>query len=338
MRIAWRCAILALLAASSLAIGHARAEEVTLLFGTSTPPNTHISLRVFHPWAERINAAGKGVIKIDIRDGMAIANPSNFYTRVLEDVIQIGWGSHNSVAGRFPLSGFSNMPFETERSEDSSVAFWRLYQRGLFDAEYKDIVPLFMQVYPQSQIHLAKPPKALDDIAGLRLMVVAKTAGEVATKLGAAPISLPLPDLYEGLQRNTVDGTVISWTAFQPFKLAEVTTYHIDTRLGTAPAMVFMARKRYQALPAEARKILDANSGEAQSRALGKAWDEVETEARNAAKADSKHIVVDPPAELTAKWQKAVTPITANWAETTPGGKALLENFRAVLTEVKAGK
>jgi TRAP-type C4-dicarboxylate transport system substrate-binding protein len=115
----------------------AQAEETTLLFGTSTPRGTHISVRVFHPWAERINAQGKGIVKIDPRDGMEIANPGNFYSRVRDDVIQIGWGSHNSVAGTFPLSGFSNMPFQTESSETSSVAFWRLIKAGYFDAEYK---------------------------------------------------------------------------------------------------------------------------------------------------------------------------------------------------------
>src|SRR5262249_17904524 len=151
-------------------------------------------------------------------------------------------------------------PFQTESSELSSVAFWRLYKAGYFDAEYKDIVPLFVQIYPQSQIHLAKVPKAPDDVGGLRLMVVAKTGAAVVTALGAAPISLLLPDLYQGLQRNTVDGALMSWTAFQPFKLAEVTTYHIDTQLGTPPAMVFMTKKRYAALSPAARKIIDENS------------------------------------------------------------------------------
>ena len=151
-----------------------------------------------------------------------------------------------------------------------------------------------MQIYPQSQIHLAKAPKSPDDISGLRLMVVARTGADVMTRLGAAPISLMLPELYQGLQRNTVDGALMSWTAFQPFKLAEVTTYHIDTQLGTPPAMVFMAKKRYEALSPEARKLIDQNSGEAESRALGKAWDEVEEEARQAAKKDPKHTVSDP--------------------------------------------
>ena len=70
--------------------GIARAEETTLLFGTSTPPGTHISIHVFHPWAERISEQGEGIVKIDVRDGMEIANPGNFYSRVRDDVIQIG--------------------------------------------------------------------------------------------------------------------------------------------------------------------------------------------------------------------------------------------------------
>jgi TRAP-type transport system periplasmic protein len=333
-----RLAIAALFAASLGATGLVQAEEAVLLFGTSTPPGTHISIRVFHPWAERINEQGKGVVKIDVRDGMEIANPGNFYTRVREDVIQIGWGSHNSVPGTFPLSGFSNLPFQTESSETSSVAFWRLIKAGYFDAEYKDIVPLFVQIYPQSQIHLAKVPKSPDDIAGLRLMVVAKTNADVAIRLGAAPISLLLPELYQGLQRNTVDGALMSWTAFQPFKLAEVTTYHIDTALGTPPAMVFMAKKRYDSLSTEVRKIIDQNSGEAESRALGKAWDEVAEEARQAVKRDPKHSVVTPSAELTAKWQAAVAPVTDAWVKATPGGDKILAAFRETFDKVKAGQ
>jgi TRAP-type C4-dicarboxylate transport system substrate-binding protein len=318
--------------------GFALADETTLLFGTSTPQGTHISVRVFHPWADHINAQGKGIVKIDPRDGMEIANPGNFYNRVRDDVIQIGWGSHNSVAGTFPLSGFSNMPFQTESSETSSVAFWRLIKAGYFDAEYKDIVPLFVQIYPQSQIHLAKAPKAPEDVGGLRLMVVARTGADVVTRLGAAPISLLLPELYQGLQRGTVDGALMSWTAFQPFKLAEVTTYHIDTRLGTPPAMVFMAKKRYAALSPEARKLIDDNSGEAESRALGKAWDEVEDEARQAAKKDPKHTVITPSPELTAKWQAAVAPVTDAWIKATPGGDKVLAAFRETLAKVKAGQ
>jgi TRAP-type C4-dicarboxylate transport system substrate-binding protein len=156
--------------------------------------------------------------------------------------------------------------------------------------------------------------------------------------LGGSPSSLPLPDLYPGLQHGTVDGAVIAWTAFQPYKLAEVTSYHYEMRLGASTGMVFMAKKRYDALPAAAKKILDENSGEAASRTLGLAWDEVADEARKAAEADSKQQVVVPTPEALAKWQKITAPIAADWVKNTPGGEKVLTAFRTYLAEIKTGK
>lgn len=317
----------------------ARAEE-TLIFGTSTPPNTHISIRVFHPWAERINKEGKGVIHIDVRDGFTISNPRNFYSRVLENVIQIGWGSTSGVAGTFPRTEFSTLPFQAENSEDGSVAYWRLYKSGPLAPEYKDVVVLMTQLYPQSGIQLARPPAhpPLENLKGLRIMAISKSASEIVTRLGGSPASILLPDLYEALLRHTVDGAIMGWTAFQPFHLADVTFYHVDTQLGAAPAIVFMAKKRYDALSPAARKIIDENSGEAASRRLGRTWDEIDHEAENAVKANPKHQVVTPSPAITAKWRRELAPISKEWVKNTPNGAKILAAFHKILAEVKAGK
>src|SRR5690348_13182524 len=74
------------------------------------------------------------------------------------------------------------------------------------------------------------------------------------------------------IQRGTADGAAVSWTSFNPFKLAEVTSYHVDTRLGTSVAMIFMSKKKYGTLSPAVRKVLDAHSGEAASRAFGAWW------------------------------------------------------------------
>jgi TRAP-type transport system periplasmic protein len=319
--------------------GGACAEETTLIFATDGPTGTHVAVRVFHPWADHINEIGKGVLHLDVRDGMSIVNPTNFYDRVQNDVVQIAWGSLGNLTGTFPHAEFSMLPFQAEKSVDASVAFWRLYKNGLLDPDFKDVVPLMMTVYPQADVHLAKAPKApLDTLQGLRLMVVAKVSSQSIAVLGGSPSSLPLPDLYPGLQHGTVDGAVIAWTAFQPYKLAEVTSYHYEMRLGASTGMVFMARKRYEALPAPARKVLDGNSGEAASRTLGAAWDEVAEEARQAAEADPKQQVVYPSAEAVATWQRITAPVSADWVKNTPGGEKVLTAFRTYLAQVKAGK
>jgi TRAP-type transport system periplasmic protein len=328
-----------ILAAGLVWAGAAQGEETTLIFATDGPTGTHVAVRVFHPWAEHINEIGKGVLHLEVRDGMSIVNPTNFYDRVQNDVAQIAWGSLGNLTGTFPHAEFSMLPFQAEKSVDASVAFWRLYKKGQLDPDFKDVVPLMMTVYPQADVHLAKPPKApLDTLEGLRLMVVAKVSAQSIAALGGSPSSLPLPELYPGLQHGTVDGAVIAWTAFQPYKLAEVTSYHYEMRLGASTGMVFMAKKRYDALPAAARKILDENSGEAASRTLGAAWDEVADEARKAAEADPKQQVVTPTADALAKWEKITAPISADWVKNTPGGEKVLTAFRTYLAQVKAGK
>ena len=71
-----------------------------------------------------------------------------------------------------------------------------------------------------------------------------KVQGDAISALGGTPISLPLTDMYPAIQRGTVDGTMIAWVAFNPWKLADVTTYHVDTLMGWAAGMISMAKAK----------------------------------------------------------------------------------------------
>ena len=135
-----------------------------------------------------------------------------------------------------------------------------------------------------------------------------------------------------------VDAVLVQWTAFQPFKLQEVTFYHLETKLGGTTGMVFMAKKKYDALPPAVRKLLDDNSGEAESRVYGKFWDDVDNEGRDMVKAlGDKHKIIPQSPEVAAKWRKAVEPVIDDFVKTTPDGAKILAAFRAETAKVKAG-
>jgi hypothetical protein len=88
-----------------LDIASASAEPVKLIFTTLAAPDSRAAAAVFHPFAERINAAGKDVVQLDVRDGFALANFDNAYSRVMDDVIQVSWalqGAIGSYARRLP--------------------------------------------------------------------------------------------------------------------------------------------------------------------------------------------------------------------------------------------
>ena len=315
-----------------------RAEQINLLFGTTLPAQVHLNVRVLHPWAERINEQGKGVVHIDVRDGSEIANLSNFYSRVQDDVIQISWGLQSAIGGKFPRTAVGGLPFEVEKAEVGSVALWRVYKSGLFDAEYDTVHPLYMITFPPSGIHYAKQPKTFDDLKGLKLATGSKVGADTIERLGGTPLSMITSDYYTAVQRGMVDAVLVQWTAFQPFKLQEVTFYHLETKLGGTTGMVFMAKKKYDTLPAAVRKILDDNSGEAESRVYGKFWDDVDNEGRDMVKAlGDKHKIIPQSPEIAAKWRKAVEPVIDDFVKTAPDGARVLAAFRAETAKVKAG-
>jgi TRAP-type C4-dicarboxylate transport system substrate-binding protein len=324
--------------AFAVSAGTAVAEETTLIFATTNVPQIHANVRVLHPWAQRMNEQGKGVLKIDVRDGMTLANHINFYQRAIDDVVQLTWGIQSQVAGKFPRSHVVTLPFEAETAEQSSIAYWRLYKTGLLDIEYDEIVPLMLIGLSQTGVHTAKPMRSLDSLNGLKLTMNSKSVSDAITRLGGTPISLPLPDFYEGLQRGTVDGAAISWPAFAPFKLAEVTSYHVETNLGNSIGVVFMTRKRYAALPAAARKVIDANSGEKESRVFGAMWDSEDQKGRELVKAmGGKHVFVSLTPEQSAKWREKVAPVAEEWAKATPNGAKILATYREFLAKAKTG-
>ena len=317
----------------------ARADEINLLFGTTLPAQVHLNMRVLHPWAEKINEQGKGIVHIDVRDGESIANLSNFYSRVQDDVIQISWGLQTAIGGKFPRTSVAGLPFEVEKAEVGSVALWRLYKSGLLDAEYDTVQPLYMITFPPSGVHYAKQPKTLENLKGLKIATGSKVGADAIERLGGTPLSMVTSEYYTAVQRGMVDAVVVQWTAFQPFKLQDVTFYHLETKLGGAAGMVFMAKKKYDALPAAVKKILDDNSGEAESRVYGKFWDDVDNEGRDMVKAlGDKHQIVQQTPEMAAQWRKAVEPVIGDWVKSTPDGEKVLAAFRDQSAKVKAGK
>jgi TRAP-type C4-dicarboxylate transport system substrate-binding protein len=333
MPISYHARLFASLALLLLALAApARADDaITLKFATLSNADGPLNARMLHPWAERVNAAGKGIVQLDVRDGFAIANYNNVYDRVLDDVVQVAFTVTGSIAGKFALSSLVDLPFLFERPDDASVAYWRLYKSGALDSEYTEIVPLYLVTLANSGLHLDRAPSSPDDIKGYKIVASSKITGEIIEALGGVPISLQQNEMYTALQRHAVDGTYGAWTSFPAFKLGEVTSYHIEARLGGAPAMVFMARKNFDALPAAARQVLEDNSGEAASRLFGEYWMNLDNEVRQQYRQMPGHTIAElTPAQLAA-WREKLQPIYAQWLKDTPGGEPVLAKYRALL-------
>ena len=310
--------------------------ETTLRFATTDSPRAHLNVHILHPWAERINEQGKGILRIDVRDGPAFANQGNYFERISSNISQIAWGVQAILSSKLVKSAVVGLPFVADKAEPASVAFWRLLQSGLLDSEYQDTVPLFVNVFPQSGLHLRQRVDSIESLKGLKMVAGGRLTAALIEALGGAPLSLHIGEHYEALQRGTADGNLIMFTAFQPFKLGEVTSFHVDTNLGTSGGWVFMMRKVFDGLTKEQQELLMSNSGENQSRLFGKFWDLAEANGRKAVASDPKHTIIELPPAVAAAWKKAALSVTDQWAKSVPDGEKILAAYKAELAKAEA--
>jgi TRAP-type C4-dicarboxylate transport system substrate-binding protein len=313
-------------------------ETARLKFATVSPAEGPLNQRLQHPWAARVNARGEPSVMLDVRDGYALGNFGNIYDRVMNDVVQIASGTQGSTAGKFPLSGFVALPMLFDKPEHASVAFWRMYKSGLFDSEYDEVMPLFLATMENNGFQFTRPLDNPTELKGLKIAALSKISGEVITALGATPISMQLTDMYPALQRHLIDGLGVTWTAYRPFKLGEVITYHVQTKLGSAAAHIFMSKKRFASLPGVGQKVLLEESGEPQSRAYGAYWTSLADEVRQEYAGKPGHTTVTLTPEQNVAWQAKLQGVVDAWTAATPGGAKVLAEFKKTLAEVQAGR
>jgi len=333
---AWFAALVAAALAGS--VGPSAADETTLIFGTGSTPGVPIYNEIYVPWTAAVNAAGKGVIHIDQRDGQVILNSSNFYNQVTNDVVQIAFGALDYVVGKFPLMSLTALPEEYGSSEVASVTFWRLYKSGALDSEFNDVVPLYVMTYPPQWFSFRKPLPDPNNLRGLKIVPTSKVGAEMIQLLGADPVTMTYQETYSALQRGTIDGISFPMAGILSQNFGDLTSAHLALGLGTTSSMVFMTKARFDALSPEARKILVDNSGEAMSRKQGALFDRLTKDAVAKFGADPKHSIVQPPQPLLDRFAKIQTQVESEWVAAGPGREKVLSQYKEILAHAKAGQ
>ncbi len=310
------------------------AEPVTLKFGFPAPVSSYVNTEGMTPWINEVEKASDGTLNIKLFAGPTLGTFRNIYERTLADVSQISFGVFGPYAGQFPRVQVADLPFLSNDSRVSSAALWRLYAKGLLNPEFNKVKVLALFNFPNSTLHTNKPIKTIADLKGLKLAVSSRVLGNVASTLGASPVTLTPSEIYQGLSRGVADGTIIAWTAVRTFKLDEVTKDHVNAPLGEAPAFVFMNKSAYASLPAKAKEAIDKYSGESFSATLG-----ANNEAAD--RAEDKKVAAEPgqsvrplsPEQYKA-WEARIRPVIDSWAKRTPDGAKVLAAYREEIKKI----
>lgn len=317
----------------------AKADPTVLKFGFPTPMGRGGLSDGLRVWAKDVEEKSDGALTIQFYAGGTVVNFGNVVDRLIDRVVDIGFGLFGDYTSQFPRSDTPSLPFECTKSADCSVVMWRLYAQGVTAPEFTAVKPLALFTFPSASLHTTKLVKTADDVKGLKLITTGRTLAQAAILMGAAPVSLSPGNYYQALQGGVANGVAISWNAVPTFKIQEVTKNHLGVPLGLFPVFIFMNNDSYAALPAEARAVIDQTTGEKLSRSLGDVSDQTADAAIAMLRPLPGHSVTPelPPDEAT-RWKSILAPITDEWVKQTPDGAKVLAAHRAEMAKLVAGR
>ena len=294
-----------------------QAEEVLLRVAHFLPPVSPAHTKFIAPWCDKIAAESQGRMKCQIYPAMQLGGtPPQLLNQVRDGVADIVWTLPGYTAGRFPVSEVFELPFFTTEREPSSRALWDFIQ-GHAMREFAGLKPLATWVTGPYVLHFRdKEVNTLEDMKGLKVRAPSRLGTKLLASLGATPVGMPVPQMAESLSKGVIDGALVPWEVVPATKAHELTRFHAEAG-GNHPliaaTMIFvMNQKKYDSLPDDLKKVIDANSGRETSAWVSAQFIEPDEAGRKAAQAQG-NTVSRIPVEDIAKWQAAAKPVTEEW-------------------------
>lgn len=320
----------------------ASAQEMTLRLHHFLPAVSNVHRHFLMPWAQKIAAESNNQLRIQIFPAMQLGGaPPQLYDQARDGVVDIIWTLPGNTPGRFPKIEVFELPFVANvKAAPNAKACWEFYQTHLRD-EFSEVHPITVWAHDGGVIHANREVTRLEDLRGLKLRFPTRQAGEALRALGAAPIGLPVPQVPEAVSQRVIDGAVVPWEVVPSIRLQELVRHH--TEIPGSPTfysttfVLAMNRAKYEAMPAELRRVLDANSGMAAAEMAAKVWDEQGPVVRAQVERRRDNKIVQISNAEKERWMVQCRPVIDAWIaamrERGVDGAALLADARGLIAK-----
>jgi TRAP-type C4-dicarboxylate transport system substrate-binding protein len=322
----------------------ALAQEVTLKFHHIWVPTAMASVNVITPWCNKVAAESGNRLKCQMLPAMSGGGtPAQLVDRVKDGVDDVIISLPRYTPGRFPSTEVFELPFMTNSAEAGARASWDYINKYSLK-EFPGTKLIATWIHDEGYIHTnGRQIKTLADFKGLKMRAPTRQTNKLLGMLGASPVGMPLPAIPDAISKGTIDGFLIPWEVMPSLKLQEMVKFHSETDPSRAAlyssVFVFaMNQAKYDSLPADLKKVVDANSGPELSQQIGRIWDSSQAPGRKAAQDRGNTFYMIPASELD-NWIKASASLYDDWVADMDKrgmpGKQMLAEARDLLAKYR---
>lgn len=239
-----------------------------LLRANSQWNETHAGSQVDKWWAEEIKKRTNGEVEIKLFFGGALGKAQENLPLLQEGAIDIAMMSPGYFPAQLPFHAAPNsIPMAMSKVEEATELMERLMAEvPAFDDEAREngLKTLFFHHLNAYQLVCKDHIKGVADMKGKRMRTWGKALPQAVEAVGATPVTLFLPELYEGLARGTVDCIPFSVDLMVNYKMYEVAKNIHEITIWEGPTNgTWISLKSWDKLTAAQQKVMQDVSLEA---------------------------------------------------------------------------
>lgn len=301
---------LAFAVAAACAVQVAAAQDkVEIKASTFVPPTHWFHSDILTRWAEDMTKRTNGQVTVRLFAGNSpFGNVANQADQVAAGVTDVAMGLNGVPRGRLPRTLIIELPLVAKTSEAATKTLWSMRQSHLAE-DYKGFKVLGLHCSGGvGYFTREKKVERLEDIKGLRLRAASSQIQATLQYLGAVPITMGPAQIYESLEKRTLDGITMVYDGLVGFRLETLVKYYYPADMFVTCFHAVMNPRKYEGLPAAVKKAIDDTTGEAWVPAFVNGW--VKSEKLSGDIARGKGVVetpVDP--KLRQQWRAQLKPV-----------------------------
>lgn len=209
--------------------------KVTIRYASGWPA-THSTSKQIVKWQKKITDLTKGEVTFQNYWGGSLVKMKETIPAVKNGIADLGLGLSVYAPSYLPLSSVTDVPFITKDSYAQLSACKELFKTFKpFRDEYEknNLVPVAWIASEPSLLGAKENIGKLSDIKGKKIRVTGYLS-QVISAVGASPIALSGSQVYEALERGTIDGyTGANLRYAAAMKFYEAAKYFVDPGFGT---------------------------------------------------------------------------------------------------------
>ncbi|HEX2136615.1 MAG TPA: TRAP transporter substrate-binding protein DctP [Microvirga sp.] len=324
--------------------GSAQAQDtITLRLADSLPHGHAIHEAVAKPFMEAVTKATNGRVQFQHFPAEQLGKARDLLALTQTGVADISYIVPSYTSDKTPLTAVAELPGAFQSQCQGSMAVYVLSHGGILEEkEFKPnrIRPLITVALPAYQLLLSSPRTVTtaNDLHGLKVRTAGGAMDLMVRSIGAVPVRMAAPEIWESMSRGTLDGAVLSYQSVTSYDLNKlIKSGTVGLNFGTAVITYSIGEAKWQSLPQDVRNIL-AEAGEMATREGCKRLEAVERTATEKVRAAGMKEISFGETDRAA-FAKAFDTVAEDWAKELDKrgkpGTEVAKAFRAALESAR---